>query len=103
MAMMVDQALADDSSPAFVAHGMNAFASLFMDGGKIMNAYRGSGGLSWGDHDPCLFRGTEWFFRTGYRANLASQWIPSLDGVDSKLQAGGRVADVGAGMGRPWS
>ncbi|MDQ1550658.1 MAG: hypothetical protein QOD50_80 [Actinomycetota bacterium] len=92
-------ALADDSSPAFVARGMNAFASLFMDIDKIKGAYQGDGSLSWGDHHPCLFSGTEWFFRTGYRASLATQWIPALDGVDDKLRKGAKVADVGCGHG----
>ena len=67
-------ALADDSSPVFVARGMNAFASLFIDHAKIRDAYRGDGGLAWGDHHPCLFSGTEWFFRTGYRA-----YLPAVD------------------------
>ena len=92
-------ALADDTSPVFVARGMNAFASMFMDMDKIKAAYQGDGGLSWGDHHPCLFSGTEWFFRTGYRANLASEWIPALDGVDDKLRSGAKVADVGCGHG----
>jgi SAM-dependent methyltransferase len=91
-------ALADDSSPAFVARGMNAFASMFIDMGKIADAFRGDGGLSWGDHHPCLFAGTEWFFRTGYRAELP-HWIEALDGVADKLAAGGSVADVGCGHG----
>ena len=46
----------------------------------IAEAFRGDGGLSWGDHHPCLFSGTEWFFRTGYRAELPG-WVESLDGV----------------------
>jgi len=92
-------ALADDSSPVFVARGMNAFASMFMDIDKIKAAYRGDGALSWGDHHPCLFHGTEWFFRTGYRASLATEWIPALDGVDEKLRRGAKVADVGCGHG----
>jgi SAM-dependent methyltransferase len=92
-------ALADDTSPAFVARGMNAFASLFMDLDKIKAAYRGAGGLSWADHHPCLFRGTEWFFRTGYRASLATQWLPALDGVDERLRDGATVADIGCGHG----
>lgn len=92
-------ALADDASPAFVARGMNAFASMFMDIKKIKSAYQGDGAMSWGDHHPCLFAGTEWFFRTGYRANLATQWIPALDGVDEKLRNGATVADVGCGHG----
>ena len=92
-------ALADDASPAFVARGMNAFASLFMDIDKIKGAYQGDGAMSWGAHHKCLFSGTEWFFRTGYRASLATQWIPALDGVDEKLRKGAKVADVGCGHG----
>jgi 2-polyprenyl-3-methyl-5-hydroxy-6-metoxy-1,4-benzoquinol methylase len=92
-------ALADDSAPVFVARAMNALGSFFMDIDKVTAAFRGDGGLSWGDHHPCLFSGTEWFFRTGYRAFLPSVWIPALDGVESKLHAGARVADVGCGHG----
>ena len=92
-------ALADDGSPVFVARGMNTFASLFHDMSRIAEAFRGDGSLSWGDHHPCLFCGTEWFFRTGYRAHLTTAWIPALDGVDARLRAGARVADVGCGHG----
>ena len=92
-------ALADDSSPVFVARAMNAFGSIFMDLEKVVGAFRGNGALSWSDHHPCLFSGTEWFFRTGYRAHLPTQWIPALDGVEAKLQSGARVADVGCGHG----
>ena len=92
-------ALAEDNSPVFVARAMNAFGSMFMDIEKIKAAFSGDGALSWGDHHPCLFSGTEWFFRTGYRAHLATEWIPALDGVAEKLNAGARVADVGCGHG----
>jgi 2-polyprenyl-3-methyl-5-hydroxy-6-metoxy-1,4-benzoquinol methylase len=92
-------ALADDESPAFVARGMNALGSFFLDLEKVKDAYRGDGALSWGDHHPCLFSGTEWFFRTGYRAFLPSAWIPALDGVEGKLRAGATVADIGCGHG----
>jgi 2-polyprenyl-3-methyl-5-hydroxy-6-metoxy-1,4-benzoquinol methylase len=90
--------LADENSPAFVARAMNAFGSLFMDITKVSDAFRGDGALSWSDHHPCLFSGTEWFFRTGYRAELPN-WIAALDGVSDKLAVGGTVADVGCGHG----
>ena len=48
-------ALADDTSPVFVARAMNTFGSMFMDVQKTATAFRGDGALSWGDHHPCLF------------------------------------------------
>ena len=91
--------LADESAPTFVARGMNAFGSMFRDMEKLKGAFTGDGALAWGDHDSCLFKGTEWFFRAGYRAFLPGAWIPALDGVEEKLKAGARVADVGCGHG----
>ncbi|HEY1969491.1 MAG TPA: class I SAM-dependent methyltransferase [Pseudonocardia sp.] len=91
-------ALADDSSPVFVARGMNTLASMFLDAQQIASAFRGDGALRWGDHHPCLFLGTEWFFRTGYRAYLPA-WISALDGMDAKLRDGATVADIGCGHG----
>jgi 2-polyprenyl-3-methyl-5-hydroxy-6-metoxy-1,4-benzoquinol methylase len=92
-------ALADDTSPVFVARGMNAFLSVSIDHAKVADAFRDDGSLGWGDHHACLFKGTEWFFRTGYRAFLPTEWIPALDGVEAKLRAGVAVADVGCGHG----
>jgi 2-polyprenyl-3-methyl-5-hydroxy-6-metoxy-1,4-benzoquinol methylase len=92
-------ALADDTSPVFVARAMNAIGAMFIDTTKVVEAFKGQGGLAWGDHHHCLFKGTEWFFRTGYRAFLASAWIPALEGVQARLADGARVADVGCGHG----
>src|SRR5205814_8356722 len=100
-AMTAEQAmvLADDTSPAFMAGGFDIIASMFKDEPKITEAFRTGRGVGWHEHSPCLFRGTERFFRAGYAAHLVPEWIPALDGVQQKLERGARVADVGCGHG----
>ncbi|MCY1264468.1 methyltransferase domain-containing protein [Pseudomonas jinjuensis] len=92
-------ALAVEDSPVYVAGGAGVLAALYQDKDKLVAAMRGDGALPWGDHHPCLFRGTERFFRPGYRAHLVEEWLPALDGVVDKLRAGARVADIGCGHG----
>jgi len=74
-------------------------ASMYFDKDKVVTAMRGDGALSWADHHPCLFSGTERFFRPGYRAHLVSEWLPALDGVVPRLEQGAKVADIGCGHG----
>jgi SAM-dependent methyltransferase len=64
-----------------------------------MEAFRSGEGMGWHEHNHRLFRGTERFFRPGYRGNLVAEWIPALEGVQQKLEAGAKVADVGCGHG----
>jgi ubiquinone/menaquinone biosynthesis C-methylase UbiE len=66
---------------------------------RITEAFRSGTGLGWHEQDADVFVGCEQFFRPGYIANLIPSWIPSLDGVEDKLRAGARVADIGCGLG----
>ena len=66
---------------------------------RITEAFRTGEGLGWHEHDQDVFVGCEQFFRPGYAANLVPSWIPALDGVEAKLRAGAKVADVGCGLG----
>jgi SAM-dependent methyltransferase len=92
-------ALAVDDSPVYIAGGAGLVASLFHDKDKLVAALRGDGGLAWGDHHPCMFSGTERFFRPGYKNYLVAQWLPTLEGVMAKLGRGASVADIGCGHG----
>jgi SAM-dependent methyltransferase len=91
--------LADEGTPAFVVGGFEVVVGAAQATDRIAEAFRSGGGMAWGEHDPMLFAGTERFFRPGYLANLTSAWIPALDRIAPRLDAGGRVADVGCGYG----
>lgn len=93
--------LADPSSPTFVAGGALVVSSVHKDTERVQQAFTTDGGIGWDEHHPDLFAGTQRFFEPAYRANLVSSWIPALDGVEDKLEAGARVADIGCGHGVP--
>jgi ubiquinone/menaquinone biosynthesis C-methylase UbiE len=94
-------ALTDENSPAYIAGFYQTLVSLFKDQEKIIEVFRTGKGLGWRDHHHYLFEGTERFFKPNYVANLITNWIPALEGVEDKLRRGGgiKVADVGCGHG----
>jgi 2-polyprenyl-3-methyl-5-hydroxy-6-metoxy-1,4-benzoquinol methylase len=92
-------ALADEDSPFYILGVYDSIASLYADEDQILEAFRSGQGMGWHEHDHRLFRGTERFFRPGYRAHLVAEWIPALDGVQEKLERGAKVADIGCGHG----
>jgi len=89
----------DPDSPAAMTGGFYSVSSVYHDEPRMAECFRTGAGLGWGDHHNCLFCGTARFFRPGYAANVVQNWLPSLDGVVPKLEAGARVADIGCGHG----
>ncbi len=96
-----EQAIAftDETSPACVVGGFQAMLAATRSVDRLTESFRSGEGLGWHEHHHDLFRGTERFFRPGYIANLASSWVPALEGVEDKLRIGAKVADVGCGHG----
>jgi SAM-dependent methyltransferase len=92
-------ALADPAGLAYLPGAFQlALASLKAEP-RIAEAFRTGAGVGWHEQDPEVFDGCEMFFAPGYRSNLVQSWIPALEGVEARLRAGARVADVGCGHG----
>ena len=92
-------AMADDSSPVFLPGAFQVALAAVKAEEQLTERFKTGKGMGWHEHHHELFEGTERFFRPGYAANLVVAWIPSLEGVEEKLNSGGRVADVGCGLG----
>ena len=92
-------ALAAAESPFYFLGAIDVAVAMLRAEPKILESFRTGDGLGWHEHDECLFRGTERFFRPGYMRHLMTEWIPALTGIKAKLEAGANVADVGCGHG----
>lgn len=91
--------LTDPNGPVDLPGAYNIVEATFHALGQTIDNFRSGSGMEWGEHHPCLFEGTERFFRAGYNTNLIGSWLPALDGVVDKLQRGAKVGDVGCGHG----
>jgi SAM-dependent methyltransferase len=92
-------ALTDETSPYCVLGGFESIAAAMRAEPMIAEDFKVGRGYAWAEHDARLFEGTERFYGAGYAAQLVTSWIPALDGIEPKLRAGARVADVGCGHG----
>ena len=90
--------LADSNGPNVSAAFLVALGMLRAEP-QITEAFRTGAGFGWHEHHDDVFVGCDAFYRPGYVAELVQNWIPALDGVDAKLAAGARVADLGCGLG----
>lgn len=86
-------------SPVYLAGAFDLVAAMIEAESKVEAAFRSGEGVGWGDSGGCLFCAVGAFFRPGYVNNIVQAWIPALDGIEAKLSSGGRVADIGCGVG----
>jgi 2-polyprenyl-3-methyl-5-hydroxy-6-metoxy-1,4-benzoquinol methylase len=90
---------ADENSPAFVLGGFQIALAAGRIVDRLSDAFCSGEGIGWHEHDHGVFEGCARFFRPSYIANIVQNWIPALDGVKARLEAGIRVADIGCGHG----
>jgi SAM-dependent methyltransferase len=91
--------MANEDSPAYLPGAFELALGSLAAVPRIAECFRTGKGMGWHEHDEGVFHGCEKFFRSGYVGNLLTSWIPALDGVKEKLEAGAKVADVGCGKG----
>ena len=92
-------AMTDESSPAYLPGFFQFAYGTVRDANRIFEAAQTGDGLGWHEHNTDVHVGCERFFRPGYLANLIGAWLPALEGVVPKLEAGAVVADMGCGHG----
>jgi SAM-dependent methyltransferase len=91
--------LADPEGPVYLPGAFLLALGALRAERRVSESFRTGTGMGWHEHDEDVFLGCEAFFRPGYVANLTTSWIPALDGVEARLGQGGRVADIGCGLG----
>ncbi len=93
--------LTDELSPNFLA----PFARFLVGVGKqtdaLLEAYRTGGGVSWAQFGTDAREAQAAANRPLFLGALGREHLPSVPEVDAALRGGGRVADVGCGLG--WS
>jgi predicted O-methyltransferase YrrM len=93
--------LVDEVDPAYTTPLARVAMTFTRNLPRLAEAYRTGGGLSWAEMGPEAREGQAAANRPFFMGGLVTEVLPGLAAVDAALRAGGRVADVGCGMG--WS
>jgi 2-polyprenyl-3-methyl-5-hydroxy-6-metoxy-1,4-benzoquinol methylase len=86
-------------SPVYLAGAFDLAAAMIEGEPKVEQGFRTGDGVAWGDSAGCLFCAVGAFFRPGYVNGIVQSWLPSLEGIVPRLEAGAKVADIGCGVG----
>jgi 2-polyprenyl-3-methyl-5-hydroxy-6-metoxy-1,4-benzoquinol methylase len=93
--------LVDEVDPSFMTPMARMVMAFTRNTARLAEVYRTGGGLSWEQMGDDAREGQAAANRPFFLGPLVTEVLPALSEVDAALRAGGRVADVGCGMG--WS
>jgi 2-polyprenyl-3-methyl-5-hydroxy-6-metoxy-1,4-benzoquinol methylase len=68
---------------------------------RLMEAFRSGGGVPYEAYGADTLEGIGLGNRPMYVNDYVARWIPTMPDVEARLRAGGRVAEIGCGLG--WS
>jgi 2-polyprenyl-3-methyl-5-hydroxy-6-metoxy-1,4-benzoquinol methylase len=93
--------LVDEVDPMYTTPLARAAMAFTRNVEKLSEVYRSGGGLGWDEMGQDAREAQAAANRPFFMGALVHDVLPGLPEVDAPLRAGGRVADVGCGMG--WS
>jgi SAM-dependent methyltransferase len=93
--------LADRDSLAYMTPFAQAVGAFAANLGPLAEAYRNGTGVGWHQHGDAARCGQAAANRPLFLRQLGHEFLASVDDVHDVLSTGGRVADIGCGLG--WS
>lgn len=96
-----DEVLTDRESLNYVAPLAQLVAGAVRPLDQLLEAYRTGAGVPYADYGRDLREGQGRMNRAMFLHQLGQEYLPAIPDVHARLEAGGRVADVGCGVG--WS
>jgi 2-polyprenyl-3-methyl-5-hydroxy-6-metoxy-1,4-benzoquinol methylase len=93
--------LVDELDPMFMPPFARVTMAFTRNVPRLVEVYRTGGGLGWDEMGPDAREGQAAANRPFFLGPLINQVLPAIPAVDAALRAGGRVADIGCGLG--WS
>ncbi len=93
--------LADDEHPGFASPFVCWIPSLASVLPELMDAFGSGGGVPYEAYGEDALEAVGSGNKAMFVNDYAAKWIPAMPDVESRLKVGGRVADIGCGIG--WS
>jgi len=92
--------LASEGTDHYMGGLFLAGPSLLSQAPEVARAFREGGGVHFGEFDHDWIEALDLMNGGAYQHRLASYWIKQLPDIDERLVAGGRVLDIGCGVGK---
>jgi SAM-dependent methyltransferase len=91
--------LAEEDSAGFLGGAFQLCLGLSASLPALQRAFETGEGIALSSYPADAFEGARRLSETRLRGELLSRWIPALQGLGPRLEAGVRVAEVGCGAG----